>query len=470
MRQFTCQYEELDDPTREYLRTVRTAIGRWMPGIYFGRSNPWPIFALGCGPVVAFGFVVMGFASIKDAWATAMLQTAGVFLGGWMVLYAFRRFFAKSSPKFAGFYTYFDPHAAYQAKGEQVTVTDVTHVNAVTAVRGKGSAAVRFEDGAGFALVPGLSPPQAGLIEEYYAAMETVQNREGADRLSDAALGGAAREMALTGNLPRDFSQMTLEVEDVPAEPQKARSARPRLLWYLFLLACAGGTFAVFSAVNQPIRDEASFATAKTANTPTAYRGYLLDDRNTAHRAEAEKALATLYDAPIDRVRTNAVADPTLKEGVAQLLDSLRTPTPPVVSIRVSNAATNAPPLAEFEIKNLHEQIGDSLAQTLGTDHVRFLVFNPAPGENPHLDVVATVGPGRQVTCEVAIRLKPDGDPVAKKTLAADPVAVQGPGVPIGVPAPVSTDPVTRIRTAVLTALVGEVRNAPPIVAADAGN
>ncbi len=465
MRRFTCQFEELDEKTREYLHAVRNSSARRMPGVYFGKTNSWPVIALLAGPVIALMFVAMGFASLKDAWATAMLQTAGVMLGGWMVLYAFRRVLGKSSPKYAGFFSYFDPHAAYQAIGEQVTVTDVTNVNSVTARGGQGVAAVRFEDGNGVAMVTGITPAQAVLVEDYYAAMEWIANRdEDGKKMTSAVLGGAAKEYALTEQLPRDYAELNLEVEEIPESPEKVRTAGPRLMWYLFLLGCGVGTFALFSAVNKPIRDETAFASA--GNTPSGLRGYLLDDRNTAHREEAEKKLAALYDGPIDRVRTNDKADPILREGLAKLLDTLREPAPPVVSIRVTNAANNPLPLAEFELKNLQEQIGDGIAQVVGHEHIRFLV--PESGENPHIEVVVTVAPpqeGPKITCDVAIRLKPDGEPVAKECGFWH---RRRPHPQPGGPFKFANGTVYRVNSTVLTALVGQVVASPAVPPPDA--
>jgi hypothetical protein len=451
MTRFTCLFEELDDKTREYLRAVRASGARGMPGVIFTRSNPWPIVALVVGPIVALIFVALGFASMKDAWATAMLQTAGVLLGGWLVVYGFRRMFAKTSSKFAGYFTYFDPYAAYEAKAEAVTVTDVTNATLVEAMGGKGVAGVRFEDPSGTRLVMGLTPPQAVFVEDYYAAMDWIAKRdEDGKKLSAGLLGGAAKEYALTEQLPKDYKHLNLEVENIPDAPEKVRSAGPKVFWYPFWLLFGIGTYTLFASVDSPVRDEAAFAAA--GNTPQGYRAYLLDDRNTAHRDEAVQKLSALYDGPVERVRTNPVAHPVLREGMAKLVDSLRGPEPPVVTIRVTNAAGDNPKLAESELKNLQEQIGDGIAQTVGTDHIGFLV--PEPGENPHLSVVVTVTAGQKVSCDVAVRLKPDGEPVARATI---PDAAPNPGA----------TPALRVQFVVLTNLVGEVRGAPPPVPDD---
>jgi hypothetical protein len=234
------------------------------------------------------------------------------------------------------------------------------------------------------------------------------------------------------------------------------------VFWYLFWVVFGLGTYAAFAAVDSPVRDAAAFASA--GNSPQGLRAYLLDDRNTAHRQEALDKLAALYDAPVERIRTGDKADPVLREGMAKLVDTLRGPEPPVVTIRVTNAAANNPKLAEFELKNLQDQLGDGIAQVVGTDHIRFLV--PEEGENPHLDVVVTVTTVKSVqkiTCDVSVRLKPDGDVVVKKSIESSPPLNPAEGIQF----PGANDPVTRARTTVLVALVGEARGAPPPVIDD---
>src|SRR5688500_14004605 len=94
MTQIKCLFEELDDETRAYLREVRTRRGNRTPGIFVGGGNGWPVVAIILGPIIAAVALSQGFLSTKDAWAVALLQTAGLMLGGWMIVYAFRRWFA----------------------------------------------------------------------------------------------------------------------------------------------------------------------------------------------------------------------------------------------------------------------------------------------------------------------------------------------------------------------------------------
>src|SRR5438105_8765227 len=132
MNQLKCLFEELDDETRAYLQEVRARRGSRTPGVFVGGGNGWPVLAFLAGPVIALFAVAQGFLSTKDDWAVALLQTAGVMLGGWLVVYAFRRWFAPAR-KFAGFFTYFDPTHVYQVSGESVTVTDVSDFSGVDA-------------------------------------------------------------------------------------------------------------------------------------------------------------------------------------------------------------------------------------------------------------------------------------------------------------------------------------------------
>jgi len=84
-------FEELDQPSKDYLLAIGRNKGDGFPGVYTYKSNSWWAFLLtgivflGCIPVVNFADT---FAEPK---AQAMLQTALFLVGGWFVILSFRR-------------------------------------------------------------------------------------------------------------------------------------------------------------------------------------------------------------------------------------------------------------------------------------------------------------------------------------------------------------------------------------------
>ena len=101
MKQFHCQFVELDTETRDYLRTVAKRVGNKTPGVFVKVQNYWPIIAFLFGPIIAITGVTIALFSSKNASAVAMLVTASVLLGGWLFVYALRRWMAGTSAKFA---------------------------------------------------------------------------------------------------------------------------------------------------------------------------------------------------------------------------------------------------------------------------------------------------------------------------------------------------------------------------------
>ena len=85
--------EELDQPTREYLIRVRDGQDRGTPGIFVPTNNPWPILGCICGPIIVLGTLFFTLNSdtgivFEDPTRVALLQTAGLLVGGWMVIVA----------------------------------------------------------------------------------------------------------------------------------------------------------------------------------------------------------------------------------------------------------------------------------------------------------------------------------------------------------------------------------------------
>jgi hypothetical protein len=432
MKQMTCLFEELDDATRRYLEDVRSRQGHRTPGIYVGRNNLWPVVALLVGPIIAGLALWLGYNSSKNAAAVALLQTAGVVLGGWMVVYAFRRWFA-SGKTFAGYFTYFDPTHVYQANGESVTITDVSDFSEVVVrhdYSGEhyGGSRVLFDLGGRRLVVPVNGEAMADFVDAYYRALVNLEQHD--DRkwrdLPTAELGGVAKYVATQETLPHDPAQVPLEVTDTPREPQRAQRAGPALVPYLLILAAGGLAFVGFWNLNDPVRDNREFAQAAAAGAP-GLRAYLLDPRNTRHRAAAQERLAKLYEPAIAKVETQA-KDPEAKRGLLAILHSLREAPQPVVSIEVREK--DSPPdlqagtLARETL--LRTDLADAIAMHLGKELVGFVRAPEGQPAHFELEYAFTPNGGEfqqptyRVTWHLRLRAEPGAAPIemAPQTLA----------------------------------------------------
>lgn len=424
MTQFTCLIEELDDETRAYLHEVRARRGSRTPGVFVGGGNGWPVVAFILGPVVAVAAVAQGYLSTKDAWAAALLQTAGVVLGGWMVLYALRRWFAPAR-KYAGFFTYFDPNHVYQVRGETVTVTDVSDFSAVEVKHNYSSgkyagSRVTFDLGGRRLVVPVAGEARADLVEDYYRALVRLEGHD--DRkwrdLPPAERGGVAKHVATQEQLPYDPADVRLEVTATPAEPARAHRAAPALFGYVVILALGGLVYAGFWQANQPLRDDRAFDLAQQGGAP-GLRGYLIDPRNTRHRDEAVARLSKLYDVPAAKVESG-VKDPDAKRGLLAVLDALREAPQPVASIEVREKGTPndeafGRPARETQLRT---DLADAVATHLGKDLIGFV---RAPEDQPaHVELDYTFvpagndwrGPMYKVTWQLRLRADPADPPI----------------------------------------------------------
>lgn len=400
MSRFTCRIDELDEETRDYLDAVRSQKGRRMPGIYVPGHTAQPLLALIIGPVIAFFALMQSFLSTKDAWAVAMLQTAGVLLGGWLVIFAFRRWFA-SPKRFAGHFTYCDPHHIYQGAGETITITDVSGLTDVDVRhdRSNGSysgSTLLLEMDSRRLKIP-ISGQEAAehITDFYHTLLKLPENPDQRwQNLNDVSRAAVARYVVKHDEFPRNLSEAPMEVEELPENPHIAQRAGFAPLPYLIILLVGGATFAVFWQVNKPIRDERAFVRAKDAGAP-GLRGYLIDPRNTRHRAEAEEALAKLYDPAIKKIEFGA-KDPQAKQGLLAIMEGLRTAPQPVVSIRVTEAQT--PPEAIAGKAGRENQIrmdmADAMAMHLGSELIGFV---QAPENTPaHIELEYSITPTGQ--------------------------------------------------------------------------
>src|SRR5262245_59834632 len=123
----TYLFETLDDATQQYLRQARDSGGHKMPGIIVRKSNYLPAVALVAGGFLIALTVVFtippGF--FDNPLHTAMLQTAGFLMGGWLVLSALRVWAMRKSHGYLGHFVYADSLRIWDASGAKVTVTDI---------------------------------------------------------------------------------------------------------------------------------------------------------------------------------------------------------------------------------------------------------------------------------------------------------------------------------------------------------
>src|SRR5262245_45214268 len=103
----TFVFEELDSGTREYLLAVRAAEGQGSPGVFAPTSSA--MAGCGCigGPIVIALTLALTLTTwvdviYKDPTRVAFLQTAGLILGGWLLIAGIRAGASKGSSKVAG--------------------------------------------------------------------------------------------------------------------------------------------------------------------------------------------------------------------------------------------------------------------------------------------------------------------------------------------------------------------------------
>ena len=414
------QYQQLDADAKAYLRFVRDGKGRGAPGIFLSSPSRRPTWAFLMGLVILPLFLWIGYTSSKAGWATAMLQTAGVLLGGWLIVFAVRRWMANPDT-FAGNFVYFDPEHVYYGMGEDI---QIARVGRDPQVEPRGENMVRFDTERGVFTVPARGRILAQYVTDYYEALKWVQSRTDGTwvGLNSAEAGAVARFLVEEDREPNTIADTGLEAEEIPNQVTAATPASFGMVRYLIVLGAAAGIFALFAMSNPSIQDDMAFNDAKDTvaaeqkkNTDGsvkpngkgftgayAVRDYLLNEKHTRHRAAAEKLLSDLYTAPIARV-ANGPGDPALKAEVVTLLNDLRTPMTPAISIRVTLNGAEIPGDRGKQVRSL---LADGFATAVGKDLV---VCGAAPdGVKANLEVAYKTADGFRWYWTVEVRTKVD--------------------------------------------------------------
>jgi hypothetical protein len=347
------EFQELDSQSREYLLDAQRCSGRGMPGLFIPRNDPLPTVALITGIVILAGTALLSWQLMtEEPLGVAMLQTAGLLLGGWLIFYALRVGLAIQNSKYPGNFVYADANTLWECESSTVMVTHLDKLNEAHAeqhfgnegryshtvvtvqtadgnhslkvhkevygqaladflntlawLRGGGvptTQASRFE-------VPGHDP--GGLRNAWQRAGGNAarDSNEGNahQKLSAPALGRMAKELVLGGHASADSSAEApgLPFTELPI-PKKVGRASSGLLSYLLIIGVAvGGVFA-FAGPNVGWRDDAIWEKIEQIEEQDDrapwLRGYLADARNTKRRDEARQMLRTIYADTISRIR-----------------------------------------------------------------------------------------------------------------------------------------------------------------------
>jgi hypothetical protein len=494
----TYNFEELDAQTREYLTAVRDAEGRGSPGIFASTTDPLP--GVGCvvGPLVIIGTLLGTLIPdrmvLNDPIGLAMLQTAGLLLGAWLITAKLRMSAARR--RLAGNWVYADPLFLYQAFREQVTLIPLDDLAEARVTHNynndayTNSALTLLFSGRRQATVTIPNERRADQLRTYLNYVAWARGPEGGTRakLSPATLGGVARYVARNDDEPTDaegglnLNLVELDITEVPEEPSRDGRALPSVLPYVAMILFAAACFCAFAwVVDPPLRDDALYdlIMKEPYVEPQHLRAYLLDERNKLHRDAVAKRLAQFYDDPVRHVQRQG-QDPELREGMAKVLDSLRTAEQPLASLRVTEQ--NTPPGTEGNKAKREKELRTQLVNAINAEFSRqpwgqpirvpneenppprspigeqLIAFIEAPegADKVHFDITYGVEPAEngagRLAATVTIRTNINEQPVATGTLA----------LPGTFDAATLDTQVPRLAAGLAKAMVGQTSSPPP--------
>jgi hypothetical protein len=416
--------EELDDATVQYLRTVRELEGEGMPGIYLdagaaGLTTDW-VFGCGaaCGLGVLFLTLIVTWASLSDPVNTAMLQTAGFLLGGWLILAWFRVLIGKQRSDYVGHFKFIDPLYVWHAAGRGVWVTPLEGLRSASVehcYNNEGnytSSLVVIRVGEGQERLALKSMARAEQVAAYLESVAEMRDRSPIDRgyrakgiadLDEDEMRDRVEALITRGMLPdegprgRRRADERREVNAIP-EPHKVRT--DILGWWPYPTLLAGGLvlFFMFKGLAGVTRDQASYDEVKDRRPPEL-RSYLVDPRNTRYRAEVQKKLDKYHEEAALRIRRLPGGGPEVKAGLADIVDALKKTTTPVILIGFKGKAQARPgeegAFRADALKKSQKDASKSLAQLLlpvvGEDLA--LYADAEEGASPHIEIGYDIQP-----------------------------------------------------------------------------
>jgi hypothetical protein len=392
-QRFEC--EEVDGDTLEYLRGVRRHEGEGMPGVYLDAkaaslAGPWlPIAGAVTGAILIVVTLLITWRSLDDPVNTAMLQTAGLFLGVWLIVAWLRLHLASKRPDWLGYFKFVDPLYLWHASGRGLWVTPLSNLrdadfhhrydnngnyttSQVTVRLGKGKVSIDVK-----------SQSMAQRVEEYLNLLGEFERGTPAERGYEALDELNQREAEEDGeDAPAPVRR---RVYAIP-EPHKVRTV---MSWWRYPVLVALFILAFFwsKAIATAMRDDEIYSLVIAPNRrPPDLRAYLIDRRNTRHRAEVLQRLARFHEDAAGAVEKKG-GDPQLLAGLASLIRSQGQNARPVIAIAVKQTQ-------DADAKDRDTLFASAGMQSLRKDLVKVISEKLTPLYGPDMTDYAEVEEG----------------------------------------------------------------------------
>ena len=423
------RFEQLDRETRDYLISARDQLGKGTPGIFVGKSDYLPLVGMLLGFFILILTVLITFPPTDPPVKEAMLQTAGLVLGGWLILAALRVWMSGKSGGYAGHFVYADPEFLYVARGFAIEVTDLAELREAKATHNYNegkyqNTSIRLDLGQTRKAFDVPDEERGRRLTIYLNAVAYMRDggedghNETLRNLPPETMGAVAKKAAITGEFPKDPERVDEGHGIRVARPQRVRRASTGILGLLLIGLLGTGIFVGLMTVNYPFRDEAVYGRIQSLpdkEKPPHLRLYLANDHFTAHRDEAKQELARLYEAAVrDSIKGT---DPDARRGLAEIVLGLKDKPVGALSLRTVEEA--APRGLEGGAASRQKMVADKLADkwgvTIGDAFVAFAVMED-PNLPTNIELRWRVHDNRVITYTLSFRHSPDEAPVLTTT------------------------------------------------------
>ena len=304
-------FEELDEPSKDYLLAIGRNKGDGFPGVYIYNYIFGGSFLL-TGIVFLGGIPFVNFAdTFAEPKAQAMLQTALFLLGGWFVMLWFRRKGYFSTASNLNSFIFVDEKYYWNWSYYSVDVINIENIKFFECVRNDANQTYDFHLESDHGLVKmAISKRDEESASKLYSLLSYKYEKN--KKLNDGhfperkwkwlyvlTFGDPKHLKPVDGDdgFVLDESFKDLSSECVP-DPFKARNENIRILNYGFSILVLGFVFFAFFQIDIFVRDGQIWESIQTINSDEKVywlRIYLRDPRNIRHRDEAFKQLGYKY-------------------------------------------------------------------------------------------------------------------------------------------------------------------------------